>query len=207
MLPSGRSRLPCRLWASRTRRPVPAPGPVRRRRPVRPAEPVRPAGPDPRADDGGGHPVHRVAGRVAVLLDLADGGQGQGPALPAADHGPLRGGGTRPRAPHRPQPRGPAGHGGDLGPRPGRAVPVHGPGHPLAAAVPRGLPHAGAVQGLPGHQGGAGPRDGGSRDWPTPAPSRALRPPRPRPEEPTAERPRSRPRRTGRRPRSTWTTR
>ena len=64
---------------------------------------------------------------------------------------------------HRPQPRGPPGHGGGVGPGPGGAVPVPGPRHPLAAPVPRGLRHAGAVQGLPGHQRCAGPGDGRPR--------------------------------------------
>ena len=42
-------------------------------------------------------------------------------------------------------------------------MPVPGPGHPLAAAVPRGLRHARAVQGVPGDQRGPGPRDGRPR--------------------------------------------
>ena len=49
------------------------------------------------------------------------------------------------------------------------AVPVRGAGHPLPAAVPRGLRDAGAVEGLSGHQGGAGPRDGGPRACSAPA--------------------------------------
>ena len=148
---------------SGAQRPVQAPGPVGHHRPVRPAPALRPPGPDPRADDGGGHPVRRLAGRLAVLLHLAHRGQGQGAALPALDHGPLRRGGPGPRPPHRPQPGGAPGHGGGLGRGTGGALPVPGPGHPLPAAVPRGLRHAGAVQGLPGDQGGPGPRDGRTR--------------------------------------------
>ena len=155
--------LPCRRGRPGARRPVPPPGPVGGQRPVRPAPPVRSTGADPRPDDGRRHHVRRLAGRVAVLLDLADGGQGQGPALPAVDHGALRRGRPGARSAHRPQPRGPAGDGGDLGPGSGGVLPVRGPGHPLAAALSRGLRHAGAVQGLPGHQGSPGARDGGAR--------------------------------------------
>ena len=92
-----------------------------------------------------------------------DGGQGQGAAVPAPDHGAVRRGGAGPRSGDRPQPGRPPGDGGGLGPGPGGAVPVHRPGHPLAPAVPRGVRHAGAVQGVPGHQRGAGPGDGRAR--------------------------------------------
>ena len=94
---------------------------------------------------------------------------------------------------HRPQPGRPPGDGGGLGPRAGGALPVPGPGHPLAAAVPRGLRHAGPVQGLPGDQRGPGSRDGrlGHAGRGTAAPPGAGRGRGPPTDPPASPRPRS----------------
>ena len=116
-----------------------------------------------RLDDGGRHPRHGLAGRLAVLLGVADGSQVEGPAVSVVDDRALRSGVAAARTAHRQVGEREADPGRDVRARSSTVLLDDEPAPQLTLALSVGVRGPDLLEALRRDPRGTGPRDGAHR--------------------------------------------